>query len=209
MDIRDIEYPKHLTMLAFIILAIRASNKVIVFGMIFGMIGDILLMVSEFLDADEDTKKLYFAIGAGSFLIGHVLYTVNNFRIRNQQAFHEAKQRTKIVLIVVSLAILALYLFQLIYYQFFKKVEFQNMLIVALYGVFLTIMVESSIITYNSTCNPKYPNRVQFWMRLIGSIFFMISDSSIMYGIVFKHGDHPFTRYFVVITYDIAQLLIL
>lgn len=46
-------------------------------------------------------------------------------------------------------------------------------------------------------------------MRVIGSFVFLFSDSTIMYTIVYKGGDHILHECLIVITYDIAQVLIL
>ena len=141
-----------------------------------------------------------------AFLIGHIMYIVSNYKIRNPNAFVDASLIIKIVLGILAVVAMTLFVVQVFYYFFAKKSEGKVIVIVGVYGIFLLAMIISSFMTYNSY---QDLSNWQFWMRVIGSLMFMISDSARVFEMVHERYNRLFVACFIIVTYDLTQLLIL
>lgn len=162
------------------LLSVNTPNWYIVFALMFGFIGDVLLMGKEAL----------FIIGLVSFLIGHVFYI---------SAFIKTTDFSSIpygfYLLILAYGFLGAFIFRGLkpYLKSMKPYAI-------LYITAILTMSFTSLLRIDGT------NGYQLWLPFIGSIFFIVSDTMLAYSI-FKPGFKNRGTY-IMITYIIGQFLI-
>ena len=211
---------KTLTSMMFIITALLAmhnKNKfeiqyiLIVIGLIFGMIGDILLDLKVYfkslnINYNVDIKNhdylMYF--GMASFGIGHILYIISAYLLSNNLWFY----------LIISL-IIGLFLISLIMIISIKllKMNYNKFLIPSIcYGFLLSSFVMFSI--FKIINNYSIGNL----LLLLGSILFILSDLVLSMTYFSKEEDYqkegilnPESRFMISINHILyfgAQFLI-
>lgn len=96
----------------------HSSVLKILIGLLFGALGDILLLINGLLqDPNDSSPTLWFAAGAASFLIGHVLYVVAFLEVASDCAsnsFNLADTMThKILFMIIWTVVVSLSFFTL------------------------------------------------------------------------------------------------
>lgn len=162
-----------------------ASEVVVAF--FFCWLGDILLMLSHFID-------FLFYAGVGSFFIGQLNY----IRIFIRHAEKEAAGliRLRPVFLLPYLAYLALILVILL-----PVVDGFMGAVIFLYGISLTGMSAAAL-----NRRGRVSDRV-FWPVFLGSVFFVLSDSLIAFNKF--HTDFAGSAFVIMLTYILAQVLIM
>jgi uncharacterized membrane protein YhhN len=130
-------------------------SKLIVGGLLFGWIGDVLLVMQN--------NQSFFILGLGSFLLGHFLYI---FGCRTHQWVKPTETRKAILVfsLPVGMAGMALIVYLFPYLQELKGP-------VLVYALVLMAMVLMSILRAGRTTGQS------FWLVFIGATLFMLSDA--------------------------------
>lgn len=206
---------KTLTSLMFVFVAIFSlrelgtntiSIMLIIIGLCFGMIGDVLLDLKVVLKTLEEPKisDRCMYLGMASFGIGHILYIVGSlFEALDLQMYLYISLAIGVVLIVLILLISTKAM----------KMNYSKFLIpCGIYGFLLASFVAFSIFRYVFILDLKS------LLLMIGSIMFIISDLILSMTYFSKDEDYqkegalnPESRLMICsnhITYYIAQFLI-
>ncbi|OZV67663.1 lysoplasmalogenase [Winogradskyella aurantia] len=149
-------------------------------ALIFALIGDILLMFVHIWEH-------YFTLGLVAFLLAHVMYILVFLKQRNSK-----------ISPFRCIVILFLYAMVLFYYL---HTGLGDMLIpVVIYMLVILTMATTAFLRKEKV------NTVSFKLVFTGSIFFMLSDSILALDKFYK--PMPFSNISIIITYAIAQYLI-
>ena len=169
-----------------------AFSLYIVVGLIFGLIGDILLDLKIMYTQDE---KVYFNAGTISFMIGHVFYFLATINFNVLKVNHIFPWNLLIAIGVATVITLAVMLLSKP-----LKINFGKSLIIStIYCFVLSVMLcfAVSIAIYNPI----------FWIFACGMFMFFISDLvlSMQY---FGNKTNSILIYVNHIAYYVAQVLI-
>lgn len=157
--------------------------KWVLLALLFSLGGDVLLMF-------QNKQSLFFLLGLSSFLVAQIFYIIFFFTIKNKERISFKPQFFIAVIIYYAVLIYLLYpgLGEM-------KVP------VLVYGVVISIMLLLALHTL------FLKNIIAGRMMAIGAIFFVLSDSLIAINKFFQPLNEA--NIFVMITYGIAQLLII
>lgn len=151
-----------------------------VLGLLFSVMGDTLLM---FVDKSEH----YFTFGLIAFLTAHIMYILAFLKHRN-------KQRS----VLGILAILLLYALAIFY---FLIDHLGTMLIpVILYMLVILLMATTAYLRKGTI------SLISYQLVFLGALFFVVSDSILALNKFYQ--PIPFSDYSIMITYALAQYLI-
>lgn len=158
----------------------RGIRNLGILALAFSVLGDILLMFVQF-------SEHFFALGLLAFLVAHIFYVMLFLKHRNK--------KLSPILFSVILLIYALGIFYTL------KDNLGSMLLpVILYIIIILTMVTTAYLR-------KYMvSKMSYWLVFLGAISFLISDSVL--AINKFSTDVPFERFIVMITYALAQYLI-
>ena len=176
-------------------------GKLIVIGLVCGMVGDALLSFDPFIKKNQYEQRnmvITTVIGAAAFLAGHVVYIV---------AFVKAmlaKDAFNPVIYAVSMCIIAAVTITV---KTAAKVRLKKLLVpFIIYSLGLASMASFSI---SLALNAFQGHLAQQAVLCIGPILFMISDASL--GMKFSDRERFGSlkiRYVTLFTYYVAQMLI-
>lgn len=158
-------------------------NWLIVTGLFFGFLGDISLL--------GGSKKLFFAIGLFTFLVGHLFYTL---------AFLQSIQYFEVVPIWFFIVLIPYSLYGFAILRILRPNLNKMIVPVVIYMCVILIM------SFTSTCRIWNGFTLQFLLPFIGSLFFIVSDSVLAYN----SFNVPQKNYetLIMFTYIFAQVLI-
>lgn len=180
-------------------------------GLVFDFIGDILLLINGFAQKDS-SPTIYFALGALSFLIGHIFYvlsflesatdsTDNNFSLSRIMSL-------KLLYILVWLILVGFSIYSLS--QVVTKIEPGSIMVyvVPVYGTILLMLVMASLFYYftsNHIDNLLFQATV---FAAIGSLLFLTSDTLLAFYTFHPDWKTKIVSFLLMLTYYIAQFLI-
>lgn len=165
---------------------VTARSKVFVLGLLFCCLGDTLLLF-------QFENELFFMLGLGAFLIGHVFYIASNRQHRvmtGKDEFATQKVRLAFPVILAGTGLVV------ILYPGLGDLKVP----VVLYAGVLTFMVVSAAYRLGCTSGSS------FWMVFTGALLFMLSDS--LLAIDKFHSHIAQASLWVMITYCCAQFMI-
>ncbi|MFO8017151.1 MAG: lysoplasmalogenase [Promethearchaeia archaeon] len=158
-------------------------NILLIIGLIFGWLGDIFLMI--------DREEKWFILGLGSFLMGHIFYIIIFLlSIPNLLDFSFLG-----ILYLIPAALIALY----VLYRIKGKMGDMTKPVLIYMGV-IFLMGLSAVLRYAGG------QEISFFLVLIGSILFIISDGLIALDKFHKEIDQ--VHVYIMATYAIAQFCI-
>ena len=164
--------------------AIAVPNYPLLYiGLFCGMLGDFFLLF--------DKKKILFCIGAGFFLANHVLFIV--------QAMVYLSPMDWTVWLGIAVFLLLVYGIGYMLAFWMLRSKFR-----AIPAGFYAVALISSVATYVLAI--MLGHGLWFFISLIGSISFFVSDIMLSYSI-FKKGEQK-QRHWIMTTYLLGQLLI-
>ena len=181
---RRIEKPFCLLSLAVFALVCLPNKPLIYVGAIFGMIGDILVIIKD---------KKYFSWGVLSFFFGHICYIV-------QLILFMANKNTDLYFYFIPVICFVIFYIALFFpFKKFAK-HIPEQLGMALYYATLFTLLPFTIVSFINIGSYMF-------LGIIGAFFFVISDLIILYTKYIK----KFKRYdfYIMLTYLIAQALII
>lgn len=144
------------------------NNYIITIGLLFGSLGDIFLIYEN---------DLYFKLGLGSFLIGHIFYLIYFF---NNARFNKVGAILSIIIFIVSMGVT---------FIIFPKLQNDLIMPVGIY-IFVIMVMAISASFYNI-------------YTAIGAVLFLISDSIIAINkFVFSI---PLSSLWIMILYYLGQ----
>ncbi|MHA1728798.1 MAG: lysoplasmalogenase [Promethearchaeota archaeon] len=193
LTVRYITKPLLMPLLALYYLIGNPSlNWWIFLGIIGGFGGDFFLMIVE---SNPEKSENYFTIGLVSFLLGHLFYIIGFILLAN--GFGNFQMWAIILMIpyIIYVIIAALKLLPAV-----NKNDPDMKLPVTVYLVIIGIMGVSTVFPLGQSTN------VSVIISMIGSIFFLISDTILAFN-KFKKGI-PHERIYVMSTYILAQFFI-
>ena len=167
---------------------IAKEVKLLIFALVFSMLGDILLM--PLFDN--------FILGLLSFLTGHFFYIILLSNL-NSGDFITGLKKDKSKTLLLIFIYLALVLF-LISSMNSKHVDLILIIAVVFYATIITLMTLNSLSLYNNIKQKKEA------IILIGAILFMLSDSLIAINKFVTEIE--FSGFYIMTTYCAAQFLI-
>ncbi len=160
-------------------------SKSTAFGLIAGLLGDVLLMFSE-------DNPNFFIAGLISFLIGHLFYA---------RAFYIDYSLNKTVNLGYRKNALIAYGFYIIIFLLVLLPHLGNLIIpVFIYALVISLMGVLAV------CRSGRVNSLSFKAVFIGSILFVISDSILAYNKFVS--PVPLASLFIMSTYMLAQYFI-
>jgi uncharacterized membrane protein YhhN len=160
--------------------------KWLIVGMVFCLIGDVLLMFQE-----EDGK--WFTWGLGAFLVGHIAYSTAFTRTHRRD--HEVallKQKGWLLVLVAGYAV-----------YFFSRISPSLGPMIApvmLYTVVISVMVLLALNRYGKVCDRS------FWPIAAGASIFVVSDSLLAWNKFVSPMDY--SHIYIMASYGTAQFLI-
>lgn len=166
-------------LLAYLLIA-SSPNIFIISALIFGFLGDVFLMFAD----------NFFIPGLFSFLMGHLFYTIAFIR-----SIHFLEIPFAFYISVLPYIFFGLYVSKKLL-PYIKSMKYQ----VLLYLIFILAMSFSGLLRAWNI------NSCQFWLPYIGSLLFIISDSTLAFNkfkAEIKNGG-----VYIMLTYTAAQLLI-
>ncbi len=173
--------------------------SLMVWGLVFGWLGD------YFLHSLKD-RMVEFIIGVVAFLVGHIFYIAAFYH-----ALKTLKPDAKLLNWYDFVVVGAVFALVSVYVAVKKLYQKKGPMVIGLmlYGVFLTAMVvKACLYMYAEWDYGINDTMVPALLTVgIGSVFFFLSDASlgiILMGNEVKKG----MRYFNIITYFIAQILL-
>ncbi len=163
---------------------ISSFAKKILAALVFSWGGDVFLMFPD-----------YFLPGLISFLIAHVFYIL---------AFTENVHRASEIRSSVNILLFALpfLFFSAVLFSFLLPDLGEMMIPVGVYTSVITVMGISAAI------RPLSVGKQSYVMVLAGAVIFMLSDSTIALNKFMYHGELPYARIVIMVTYLLAQYLI-
>jgi len=160
-------------------------NRLVFAGLIFSLIGDVLLIYSG-------ADVFLFLYGLVSFLLAHILYSSAFFRdFKNNP--RESKYYGNLMLFIMGV-------YSLSYYSWIRDYLNNFRIPVLAYIFVISIMVILAAYRYRRV------NLLSYRLICFGAVFFVISDSAL----AFKKFVEPysFDVTFIMLTYMLAQYLI-
>ncbi len=151
-------------------------------ALIFCLLGDIFLMFDG---------KIFFLLGLGAFLIGHLGYVWTYSLEMNPKDIRWGKSLIPLIILVVFNALLLVVIFS----------KLKDMTIPVL--VYMAVISLMALMGY---LRQGHVNALSFCLVLSGVILFVLSDASIALA-KFAYPDWNL-RYFTLLTYMVAQLSI-
>lgn len=162
----------------------RFKNRIAA-GLVFGLIGDTLLM---FTGVDDS----FFLLGLSAFLVGHFFY-ISAFFVDYRSSYKSEYYFLMTTFIIVSFIFLAS---SYILFPFLGDLEIP----VLLYAFVISAMVVMAASRYGKV------NNLSFYFIFIGSILFLASDAILAYN---KFVDQfTYSGFVIMATYMAAQYLI-
>lgn len=191
----------------YTVMGLQKNIKQLMLALLFGSIGDILL---EF----QSINFVFFAIGALSFLVGHLFYVLAfvNITVDIAEGHSTLKEILKYKPLFV---VLWLTFFSFSFWSIGKIIQFIDdgsimMVIIPIYGTFLCMLVMGGLFFFFMTFNQK-PALKAALCFMIGSIVFYASDSVLAHGkfdLSYKANVSTFTNAtLIMVTYYVAQFL--
>ncbi len=176
-------------------------GKLIVIGLVCGMVGDALLSFDPFIKKNQYEQRnmiITTVIGAAAFLAGHILYIVAFIKaMLGRDAFNP-------VVYAISMCIIAAITISV---KTAAKVKLKKLLVpFIIYSLGLASMASFSI---SLALGAFGGHTAQQAVLFIGPVFFMISDASL--GMKFSDRERFGSlkiRYLTLFTYYAAQMLI-
>ncbi|MGV9171796.1 MAG: lysoplasmalogenase [Promethearchaeia archaeon] len=163
--------------------AFPTLNMLLIIGLIFGWLGDTFLMIGR--------EGKWFILGLGSFLIGHIFYILT-FLLSTPNLFDFSFFG---IFYIIPGALIALFVLYRI------KGEMGDMAKpVLVYMVIIFLMGLSAVLRFAGD------QGLSFYLVLIGSILFILSDGFIALDKFDKEINH--VHVYIMSTYAIAQLCI-
>jgi uncharacterized membrane protein YhhN len=164
--------------------SIKDDRKFVLAALFFCWLGDSFLMYTE-------KSEIYFMLGLGSFLMGHVFYII----CYRKFADGPLKGRPDTLL---SLLLLAYFVW--VFIKILPGVD--SLLIpVVLYSIVILSMAFSANMRRNQTTS------VSYWLVMTGALLFVISDSVIALG-KFSQAIPLVSSMLIMSTYTVGQFLI-
>lgn len=165
-------------------------DKLVLTGLIFGWLGDILLMFN-----DNDL----FVFGLAAFLIGHIMYILafaNNIR----KSGYKASGMNRFILALLPLFYLVVLYGYLYPYIVNSETNKPFLIPVSVYAVTIVTMTLYALWRIGSS------NRTSVALIITGAFVFIISDSLIAINKFVE--PIPYANLFIMFTYCLAQLWI-
>jgi len=159
-------------------------NKFLLLALLFSFFGDLLLLFSE--------KKLFFRLGLFAFLSSHIFYIYT---------FIEKISFNRISSFWIPLAFIPYFIYAWKIFRDLRPYLEHYFIPVILYIVTIIGMSYASLFRFWTSQGPSY------WLPLIGSIFFIISDT-LLATRNFKYGQKKGWMS-VMTSYVLAQLFIM
>lgn len=157
----------------------RQKNiKYLMVALAFGSLGDILLELAQF-------GFIFFAIGAGSFLVGHLIYVVSFLEITEDIADGHDNMRDILSLKALFLTVWIIF-FTFSFWSIgviMRDLDDGSimLLIVPIYGTFLVLLVVGGLFFFFMTRNQSLALKAGICF-MIGAIVFYASDSFLAHG---------------------------
>ncbi len=171
---------------------IEKMGKLILFGLLFSLIGDTLLMFVE----NNPDKPYLFLLGLGSFLLTHVFYITAFFSFKKERSNWVLQNKWIVLPFLILLGSMLFYLWP----------DLNN-------GMKIPVAVYASVIVMMAIAALSMKNKIEspmFTILVAGVFLFIISDSLIAFN-KFKSfqpfGMNP--RISIMLTYMLAQFLII
>ncbi|MDW5288213.1 lysoplasmalogenase [Formosa sp. PL04] len=149
-------------------------------GLIFSLIGDILLMF-------DNINSMFFTLGLSAFLIAHIMYIL--VFLKDRRAYKKG-----------FFFLVALTLYGLIFLHFLKPNLGSLLTPVIIYVLAILGMTTTAFL------RQKKGSETSYYLILIGALLFMLSDS--LLAIHKFINPIPFEHILIMSTYGIAQLLL-
>ncbi len=160
------------------------SNRLMVTGLLFCWLGDILLMF-------ESSNSLYFIFGLASFLLGHIFYILYFTKIPNKSKEIPLQKLLMLLPVVI-------FVFGLLYILYPSLGELK--IPVTLYAMVLGCMLSMALWQFK---------KIGFNIALLfitGAASFVVSDSLLAINKFYQPIPQP--GFFIMFTYCLAQYLI-
>jgi uncharacterized membrane protein YhhN len=170
---------------------IKSETRLVTFGLVFSMFGDIFLMFRR-----EDL----FVFGLGSFLVAHLLYV---FGFRTVQRFGKAfTLKERLFYALPFLLFVSVFLYVL------HKPILDNPLTKELLAPVIVYASVISMMGYFALQRCRGVKKHGFTAVFTGAMLFIISDSVIAINKFLYEGNFPEAQSIIMITYGAAQYLI-
>lgn len=164
--------------------SITSGKTLLLFGLFFSWLGDVLLMF-------DYKNPLFFIVGLGCFLITHILYIIFFLRIKSAQ-ISILKKQPWLALLVIA------YGFTLVWFLYPNLKDLK--VPVVIYSIVICTMLLCSLHVYYKI------NRKAARYYLAGAAAFVISDSLLAINKFYQ--PFAFAGVFIMLTYCAAQYFI-
>jgi uncharacterized membrane protein YhhN len=178
-------------------------HLLIMIGLFFSWLGDILLQFSNQGVEFYYSAETYFLFGLAAFFLTQVFYSL---------AFLKPKGRNTLFNKRIYQLILVLGYGGLLMWFLYNKIEAEYKLPVILYAIVIHTMLITALNRYGKV------NGVSYMLVVFGAMFFVLSDSMIAVNrfvlsdsMIIDNGlqtNLKFARIFIMVTYVVAQYLI-
>lgn len=160
-------------------------KKRLALGLIFGLIGDTLLMFTHVAES-------FFLLGLSAFLLGHLFY-ISAFYVDYRSNYQSANYVLRTSAIVFGIVYL---ITSYVLSPYLKEMQIP----VLVYGFVITVMVIAAASRYGKV------NSLSFYYIFIGAVLFLISDAILAYHKFVT--DFTYSGFVIMATYMAAQYLI-
>jgi uncharacterized membrane protein YhhN len=147
-------------------------------GLVFGFIGDILLLINGFAQKDS-SPTIYFALGALSFLIGHIFYVLSFLESATDSANND-----------------------------FSLSRIMSLKLVPVYGTILLMLVMASLFYYFTSSHIDNLLFQATVFAAIGSLLFLANDTLLAFYTFHPDWKTKIVSFLLMLTYYISQFLI-
>jgi uncharacterized membrane protein YhhN len=158
----------------------HSSVRMIFIGLLLGALGDILLLISGFVTKEGDSLSWFFIVGALSFLIGHVFYTISFLESATDGANGQVNLAATMahkVLYMLIWTVLVGFTFYIMSDIVSQQEEGSPVVyIMATYGTFLLMMVMASFFFYFTCKDIDELVGLAGLLAAIGAVSFYFSD---------------------------------
>jgi uncharacterized membrane protein YhhN len=168
-----------------------AFHRLVMTGLFFSWLGDILLQFSNEKVEFYFSAETYFLFGLSSFLLTQVFYTLAFLKPKGQNTLFN-KRIYQLFLVLGYGGLLMWFLY--------NRIDQEYKLPVVLYAVVIHTMLITALNRYGKV------NGVSFMLVVFGALFFVLSDS--MIAVNRFHHKFEFARIFIMVSYVVAQYLI-
>ncbi len=165
-------------------------HRLILAGLFFSWIGDILLQFSNYEFRIYLDSQTWFLLGIVAYLLTQVFYTVAFSLPRGSNTIFGRR--------IYQLFLVASYGFLLIWLIYYKLYDLRIPVIA--YGIAISAMLLTALNRYGKV------NGVSYMLVAIGALLFVFSDSMIAVNRFYEKID--FARIFIMVTYVAAQYFI-